>query len=278
MKVELMSHTLAPAAVIASAAKLCYSKSGIDDVREKLTMEEINRFLKHLNKIGHESPFEHAYFTFAIEGISRACSHQIVRHRIASFSQQSQRYVKLDQFEYIIPPAIAASEHSKKLFIQHMNRTQALYDELVIELLHSAFESEYPDAYFNYQRKWAELSEDEQREFNFDLMEYIRDIFPSTIRGLEKKAIEDARYVFPNACETKMVVTMNARSLFNFFKHRLCNRAQWEIQQVAEAMLREVIKVAPVVFANVAPDCVHGKCGEGSMSCGKAKEMKEKYL
>lgn len=278
MKVELMSHTLAPAAVIASAAKLCYSKSGIDDVREKLTMEEINRFLEHLNKIGHESPFEHAYFTFAIEGISRACSHQIVRHRIASFSQQSQRYVKLDQFEYIIPPAIAASEHSKKLFIQHMNRTQALYDELVIELLHSAFELEYPDAYFNYQRKWAELSEDEQREFNFDLMEYIRDIFPSTIRGLEKKAIEDARYVFPNACETKMVVTMNARSLFNFFKHRLCNRAQWEIQQVAEAMLREVIKVAPVVFANVAPDCVHGKCGEGSMSCGKAKEMKEKYL
>lgn len=278
MKVELMSHTLAPAAVIASAAKLCYSKSGIDDVREKLTMEEINRFLEHLNKIGHESPFEHAYFTFAIEGISRACSHQIVRHRIASFSQQSQRYVKLDQFEYIIPPAIANNEYAKFRYLNAMKRTQETYNDLTRILTLSSFEEQYSTTFYEYEEIWNKMDMDEQRKYDFNLVELLRSKFPYEIRKIEKKAIEDARYVFPNACETKMVVTMNARSLFNFFKHRLCNRAQWEIQQVAEAMLREVIKVAPVVFANVAPDCVHGKCGEGSMSCGKAKEMKEKYL
>ena len=278
MKVELMSHTLAPAAVIASAAKLCYSKSGIDDVREKLTIEEINRFLEHLNKIGHESPFEHAYFTFAIEGISRACSHQIVRHRIASFSQQSQRYVKLDQFEYIIPPAIANNEYAKFRYLNAMKRTQETYNDLTRILTLSSFEEQYSTTFYEYEEIWNKMDMDEQRKYDFNLVELLRSKFPYEIRKIEKKAIEDARYVFPNACETKMVVTMNARSLFNLFKHRLCNRAQWEIQQVAEAMLREVIKVAPVVFANVAPDCVHGKCGEGAMSCGKAKDMKENFL
>lgn len=278
MKVELMSHTLAPAAVVASAAKLCYSKAGIDDVREKLTMEEINRFLEHLNKIGHESPFEHAYFTFAIEGISRACSHQIVRHRIASFSQQSQRYVKLEQFEYIMPPAIEANPYTKYRFEKHMERTQELYDDLRRKLILDKFKADYPSTYAENEDSWFKAGMLGQANYHHDIVEYLRDAYPETIRDLEKKAIEDARYVFPNACETKMVVTMNARSLFNFFKHRLCNRAQWEIQEVAEGMLKEVAKIAPQIFGHVAPDCVYGKCGEGSMSCGKSKEMKEKYL
>jgi thymidylate synthase (FAD) len=94
----------------------------------------------------------------------------------------------------------------------------------------------------------------------------------------EKRAIEDARYVFPNACETKIVVTMNARSLYNFFNHRCCQRAQTEIRELATEMLRQVKQVAPTIFKNMGPNCVSGPCPEGSMTCGKAKEMKEFFL
>ncbi len=109
MKVKLLAHTPEPEKVVSMAAKLCYSKVGVEGIEENLTDEKIESFLKMLTDIGHESPLEHVSFTFGVEGISRACSHQIVRHRIASYSQQSQRYVKLDQFEYIIPPEIEKS-------------------------------------------------------------------------------------------------------------------------------------------------------------------------
>jgi thymidylate synthase (FAD) len=96
-------------------------------------------------------------------------------------------------------------------------------------------------------------------------------------KAAEKMAIEDARYVFPNACETKIMFTMNARSLLNFFKHRCCNRAQWEIREMAEKMLYEVKKVAPVLFKNAGPSCISGPCPEGSMTCGKILEVRAKY-
>jgi thymidylate synthase (FAD) len=96
-------------------------------------------------------------------------------------------------------------------------------------------------------------------------------------RLASKKAIEDARFVLPNACGTKMVVTMNARSLHNFFRHRCCNRAQWEIQDVANKMLALVKEVAPELFKKAGPPCVNGPCPEGKMSCGKAKEIKKFY-
>ena len=93
-----------------------------------------------------------------------------------------------------------------------------------------------------------------------------------------KQANEDARFILPNACETKIVVTMNVRSLFNFFKHRCCSRAQWEIRAVADEMLRLCAKAAPNVFKKAGPSCVMtGRCPEGKMSCGKMKEMQEKY-
>ena len=90
----------------------------------------------------------------------------------------------------------------------------------------------------------------------------------------EKRAIEDARFVLPNACETKMVCTFNARSLQNFFALRCCNRAQWEIRDVATQMLFLVRKVAPHLFANAGPGCLRGICPEGKMSCGKANEVR----
>ena len=245
IKVKLLAHTPNPDAVVAAAAKLCYSKVGVEQISEKLTDEEVKRFVNHLVEIGHESPIEHVTFTFAIEGISRCCSHQQVRHRIASYSQQSQRYVKLEQFEYIIPPEIEKIPEAKALFIETMERDQKAYDELVKLLM---------------KEKIPKDDMLSKQQYN----------------ALEKEAIEDARYVFPNACETKMVVTMNARSLYNFFSKRCCNRAQWEIRELADLMLAECEKVAPILFSNCgAPCATTGKCPEGKMSCGTPKTKKK---
>lgn len=249
MKVKLLAHTPEPEKVISMAAKLCYSQVGVDEIEENLTEESINKFLNMLVSIGHESPIEHVTFTFGIEGISRSCSHQIVRHRIASFSQQSQRYVKLDQFEYIIPPEIEKNEEAKKIFIESMNKCQEDYDKLV-EIL--------------FAKHYQELLD--------------KGVSEKTAKSkAEKMSIEDARYVFPNACETKMVFTINARSLYNFFHHRCCERAQWEIRELATEMLRLVREVAPILFNNVGPSCLNGACPEGKMTCGKIKEIREKF-
>lgn len=249
MKVKLLAHTPEPEKVISMAAKLCYSQVGVDEIAENLTEESINKFLNMLVSIGHESPIEHVTFTFGIEGISRSCSHQIVRHRIASFSQQSQRYVKLNQFEYIIPPEIEKNEEAKKIFIESMNKCQEDYDKLV-EILFTKHYQDLLNKGVNEKKAKTQA---------------------------EKMSIEDARYVFPNACETKMVFTINARSLYNFFHHRCCERAQWEIRELATEMLRLVREVAPILFNNVGPSCLNGSCPEGNMTCGKIKDIREKF-
>lgn len=249
MKVKVIAHTPEPEKVISMAAKLCYSSVGVDGIEENLTDESIEKFLNMLINIGHESPLEHVSFTFAVEGISRSCSHQIVRHRIASFSQQSQRYVKLNQFEYIVPPEIDKIEEAKELFIDAMKKDQDSYDKLVDIL----FEKHYNNLIKNGK------NEKEAK------------------RDAEKKAIEDARYVFPNACETKMVFTMNTRSLYNFFNHRCCERAQWEIRALAIEMLRQVREISPILFKNIGPKCIKGPCPEGKMTCGKILQIREKF-
>lgn len=241
LKVRLLEHTPNPERVIAEAAKLCYSSVGVDEIETNLDKDKIEKFLNMLMSYGHESPIEHVSFTFAAEGISRSLSHQLVRHRIASYSQQSQRYVKLDQFEYIIPPEIAKNEEAKTLFQKSMEDSQRSYNEIV-KLLEKGY-----------------------------LEQGI------TKSSAEKKAIEDARYVFPNACETKIVFTMNARSLMNFFRHRCCNRAQWEIRNLADAMLVEVKKIAPILFKYSGPSCINNACPEGKMSCGNIESVRKKY-
>lgn len=249
MKVKLLSYTPNPERVISMAAKLCYSPVGVDEIEQNLTDENVEKFLNMLINIGHESPLEHVSFTFAVEGISRSCSHQIVRHRIASFSQQSQRYVKLNQFEYIIPPEINEVEEAKEVFLESMKKDQEAYDKIVDIL----FEKHY--------NKLIKFGKNEKEAH----------------RQAEKKAIEDARYVFPNACETKMVFTMNTRSLYNFFSHRCCERAQWEIRDLATEMLKQVREVAPILFKNSGPNCVKGPCPEGKMACGQITEIREKF-
>ena len=245
MKVKIIAYTPNPEEVVASAAKLCYSKVGVDEIQENLTEEGIEKFVSMLSAIGHHSPLEHCTFTFAVEGISRACSHQLVRHRIASYSQQSQRYVKLDKFDYIIPTAIENNEFAKDIFLNAMEQDQKAYNGIVEELMNEYIASS-----------------------GYTLASIPR----SDYNKLEKLAIEDARYVFPNACETKIVFTMNVRTLMNFFTHRCCDRAQWEIRDLANEMLIQVKEIAPTLFKKAGASCVRGKCPEGSMSCGNPKK------
>lgn len=249
MNVKLIAHTVMPEKVVAAAAKLCYSQTGAMDLMEDLTDEKAEQFVEMLASIGHESPIEHASFTFAIEGVSRSLLAQITRHRLASFSVQSQRYVKLKQFAYITPPEIAADPQALVLFEETMQTCVEAYQKLA-EILEA--------------RHYADFLAQglDEREAK---------------RKAEKKAIEDARFVLPNASETKMVMTMNARELLHFFRLRCCNRAQWEIRALARAMVAEVYPVSPALFAKAGPSCVSGACPEGKMSCGKAAEVREAY-
>ena len=274
LKVKIIAHTPEPDKVVAQAGKLCYSAVGVDEITQKLTEEEIARYVNMLASIGHESPLEHVSFTFAIEGISRVCTHQIVRHRIASYSQQSQRYVKLEQFEYIVPPAIENNPEAKRIFIEAMERDQKAYDELVDLLLEDILIDKHAADYGSCIREILKENPDVAPDRSKVLDLYAEKFFEN-YRKAEKQAIEDARYVFPNACETKIVVTMNARSLLHFFNVRCCNRAQWEIREMATEMLKECKKIAPALFKKAGPDCVYGKCGEGKMSCKHPRKEDE---
>ena len=249
INVQLLAYTPMPEKTIACAAKLCYSPATIDTVKDGLTEEKTASFLNMLSEIGHESPIEHASFTFGIEGVSRSLLAQITRHRMASFSVQSQRYVREDAFEFVLPPEIEAVPEAKELYLKAMQEDQEHYDKLTAILK---------------AKHYAEMIASGMDE-------------KTAARNSEKKAIEDARFVLPNACTTKMVCTMNARSLKNFFHVRCCNRAQWEIRELATLMLKEAKAVAPHLFAKMGPACLTGPCPEGKMSCGKIKEVREMF-
>ena len=185
---------------------------------ESLDEERIHKVLKTILSSGHLSTLEHASYTFAIDGVSRALTHQLVRHRLASFNQQSQRYVKFaDGLETIKPDSIAENEEASRLFDEMIEKT--------VEAYQAFLEAGVP--------------------------------------------AEDARYILPNAAETKIVVTMNIRELLHFFSVRCCNRAQWEIRDLAWKMLELVKPTAPFIFCDAGPDCVRGSCSEGKMTCGK---------
>ncbi|MBI4686978.1 MAG: FAD-dependent thymidylate synthase [Nitrospirae bacterium] len=234
LKVILLRHTPNPEETISMAAKLCYSLSDIESLKDKIEAKDQKAFVERLMKMGHMSPIEHASFTFAIEGISRACSHQLVRHRLASYSQQSQRYVSEEAgFDYVIPEVIKEDGELKRYFEDFMSEAQKAYNHIV-----------------------KRLNE----------------------RGIKgESANQDARFILPNAAETKIIVTMNARELLHFFKQRCCNRAQWEIRQMAEEMLKLVKEVSPVIFSKSGPGCLHAPCPEGEYTCGKIEEVRKRY-
>ena len=217
MHVELLYHTPDPERAIATAARLCYAPVGASELMETMSDERVHSVLSTIMKNGHYSTLEHASFTFAIDGVSRALTHQLVRHRLASFNQQSQRYVKYtDGVDTVKPESIASNPEAEAVFDEAIQSSVEAYERL-LEL------------------------------------------------GIPA---EDARYLLPNATESKIVVTMNARELLHFFELRCCNRAQWEIRELANRMLELVRPVASYIFMDAGPSCVRGHCSEGTMCCG----------
>ena len=249
MKVRLVSYTPSPQKLISVAAKLCYSVNDIETVIEKTTNEQSKDFVENLLDYGHESPIEHVCFTFAIEGVSRALLAQITRHRIASFSVKSQRYVREDNFSFVVPPRVEENEEAKKVYLELMKNSKDCYSRL-LKILSKKEKDELIEKGLE-----PELAE----------------------KKASKSYAEDARFVLPNACTTQFILTMNARSLLHFFKLRCCNRAQWEINKLACYMLKLVYRVAPAIFRNAGPSCLRGFCNEGKMSCGKIEEVKKKF-
>lgn len=234
-KAKLIRYTGDPEATVALAAKLCYSSKDIDELTENINAKDNSKFIANLMDMGHMSPIEHASFTFSIEGVSRALLAQITRHRIASFSVRSQRYVGESEFDYIVPPAI------------------------------DALGAEAVEKYESQMKQIAEWYGEWQNALSAD-------------GKLKESVNEDARFVLPNACETKMIITMNARELLHFFSLRCCNRAQWEIREIAWQMLEEVLRVAPNLFSKSGAGCCHGGCTEGKKTCGKANEVKARFV
>ena len=217
MHVELLYHTPDPERAIATAARLCYAPVGAAELMETMPPERVKSVLTTIMSSGHFSTLEHASYTFAIDGVSRALTHQLVRHRIASFNQQSQRYVKFKgEVSVVKPESVAANAEASAKFDEAI--------QAAVDAYHALLEA-----------------------------------------GVQA---EDARYLLPNAAESKIVVTMNVRELLHFFSLRCCNRAQWEIRDMAHRMLELARPTAPFIFADAGAPCVRGACPEGKMTCG----------
>lgn len=232
LRVTLLEHTPDPDRAVAAAGRLCYAPVSAAELKETMTDDEVRRLVRILVRSGHHSALEHAVFSFAVDGVSRACTHQLVRHRMASYNQQSQRYVHFGADDsFVVPPSIAANAEAHAVFLEAMEHARRVYDRLVD----------------------IGLAEGRTRE----------------------ATQEDARFVLPNAAETKIVVTMNARELRHFFQVRCCNRAQWEIRALAWEMRAIVKAVAPALFDRSGPNCLYGSCQEGKMTCGKPYKADE---
>ena len=231
LKVILLRATPDPDEIVALGARLCYAQADVESLRERVEAKDQQAFVERVMERGHLSVTEHASFTFAVEGVSRALLAQLTRHRIASFSVQSQRYVSMaDGFDYVVPPSISAlGADAEAEFARQMEQMHAWYCQ------------------------WQEK-----------------------LGGAGESANQDARFVLPNAAATRLLVTMNARELLHFFELRCCNRAQWEIREMAWQMLSCCREAAPALFAHAGPACVSGPCPEGKNTCGKANEVREK--
>ncbi|MCP4650504.1 MAG: FAD-dependent thymidylate synthase [PVC group bacterium] len=226
LDIRLLEMSQNAISLIYSACRQCYSAKFAGDIfkEEKVAIEQQEAFVKEIVASGHESPLEHVKFTFAVQGISRALTHQLVRHRLASYSQQSQRYVKESDFDYIIPDSIESDQILKEEFLKTMELIQKSYNTLLVR--------------FKEKGKQGE------------------------------KANQDARFVLPQAAETKIVVTMNCRELIHFFKHRCCSRAQWEIRILADKMLEICKEHLLSVFSEAGAKCESlGYCLEGEKFC-----------
>ena len=230
LNVALVRHTLSPEEVVALGARLCYSKATVEDLTRRVEERDQTAFCQKILGMGHDSVLEHASFTFGVEGVSRVLLAQLTRHRLASFSVQSQRYVSYENgFGYIMPPKIAAlGEEAQAEYHAQMQQMHAWY--------------------VAWQEKLGKCGEG---------------------------ANEDARFILPGGCETRLMLTMNVRELRHFFSLRMCTRAQWEIRALATEMHRLCMEVAPALFADAGPGCLRGACPEGEKSCGQLRQKRE---
>ena len=229
-RVELVRSSVHIDELLALGARLCYAGGDLDSLLTSISKKDQRAFLRKIMAMGHESVLEHASFTFLMEGVSRVLLAQLTRHRIASFSVQSQRYVSYENgFGYIIPPAIRAlGENALREYEGQMQQIQEWYT--------------------GWQQRLGAAGE---------------------------KSNEDARFVLPGACETRILMTMNARELRHFFALRMCERAQWEIRALAEEMFALCYAAEPVLFEDAGAGCLRGKCPEGEKTCGRATEKRE---
>ena len=230
LHVALIRHTLSPEEIVALGARLCYSRATIDDLTQRVSAKDQSDFVQKIMGMGHDSVLEHASFTFGVEGVSRVLLAQLTRHRLASFSVQSQRYVSYEQgFGYIVPPKIAAlGQDAAEEYARQMDQMHQWYCQ------------------------WQER-----------------------LGAAGESINEDARFVLPGACETRLMMTMNVRELRHFFSLRMCSRAQWEIRALATEMHCLCMEVAPALFADAGPGCLRGACPEGAKSCGRAAEIRK---
>ncbi len=231
LNVALVRHTADMQELVALGARLCYSRADVGTLQKRIEERDQSAFIQRLMDMGHDSVMEHASFTFAVEGISRICLAQLTRHRIASFSVQSQRYVSYaGGFSYIVPPRIQQmGEEAIREYERQMGQMQAWYED------------------------WQEKL------------------------GQGEQSNEDARFVLPGACETRLIMTMNVRELHHFFALRMCNRAQWEIRAMAKEMYRLCLSVAPLLFEKAGPGCIRGACPEGEKTCGKMMQVRREH-
>lgn len=216
MDVKILTATENPLYAVFCAARRCYS--GSIQLPENPSVEQMTKTVNHVIDAGHTAVLEHASFMFHITGVSRVLTHQLVRHRLASFAQQSQRYADA-QRTYTMPLSIASIPEAARKYDEFMLQAYELYGEFVTQ--------------YNIPK-------------------------------------EDARFIVPPCSHTAIVMTMNARELFEvFFPLRCCMRAQWEIRDLAETMLYQVRERLPIIFNNTGPSCVRlGYCPEGEKGCG----------
>lgn len=237
--VTLLSYPADALKVACDAAARCYSDLSNEELLDFIDNKDKDSLRKYINGVigtGHLSTIEHVSYTFMIEGVSRAFLAQITRHRLASFSVQSQRYVRLSGGEddwYIIPPEILKRDELKERFMNHMAECVDTYNMICDALVEAG--------------------------------------------RTEEQAQEDARFVLPEAAQTRMVVTMNARELMHFFNLRCCNRAQWEIRAVANKMLSLVKEATPELMKKAGASCaITGVCPEGKRGCGHPQNAEAK--
>ncbi|MCH8061887.1 MAG: FAD-dependent thymidylate synthase [Chloroflexi bacterium] len=214
MNVQIVSHTLEPDLAVVVAARTCLSDEAYEDIWRNMTENDISRILATVIAKGHHSVLEHANFTFSISGVSRVLSHQLVRHRMASYSQLSQQRVNASELEFVVPPEVRKDPDFAKKYRELISQCQELYADMIA-------------------------------------------------KGL---SLGSARYILPSAFTSRIIVTINARSLFNLLSLRMCAAEEWEFRQVATLMYKELMRVAPGIFKYAGTTCeTEGICAEGEI-------------